>query len=65
MFFKIQRASDYNKKPSKPPCNGAKWTNIGWEIEISSLEEMMKLVEREGEIILDRDYIRIYDDYVE
>ena len=35
------------------------------EIEISTMEELAEFVEQWGRIIVDRDTITIYDDYVE
>ncbi len=74
MRFQIRRTSLWIKNDK--PCEEAvevrkKLTWDGkestvWEIEISSLEEMLALVKKEGELILNEDtegtrYLEIYD----
>ena len=67
----------------KPPCKGAKLEAPGnkedilsrnkWSVEIDSLDELMKLVQEEGPVIIhppgvyDKEIpeIEIYDDYRE
>lgn len=79
MKFEIYRTSDCCRE--KQPCEGAKQVRIGsavhdavYEIEIDTLEDLLELVEREGEVIIgnsDKDKtgyefeIEIYDDYRE
>lgn len=35
-----------------------------WCIEINTLEDLQKLVQKEGQLVIDEDSIRIYDDYI-
>lgn len=37
--------------------------DVEWEIEINSLDELMKLIQDEGDIIINGEAIRIYDDH--
>lgn len=72
MRFRISRA-DYGK--SGQPTAGAfdvveTWPDgypeRRWFIEINTIEELMALIEREErDLIVGRDSITIYDDYVE
>lgn len=50
MKFNVRKASDYRHNE---------------EIEINSLEDIMKFIEENGEIVLSNDEIIIYDDYLE
>lgn len=50
MKFRVLKASDWNYVD---------------KLEITSLEELMKFIEKNGHIILDKDTITIYDYYVE
>ena len=67
--FIICRASEWEQKNS--PCDGAvlvkeneSWNE--WEIEINSLDELLALMDRVGDnLIIGRNNITIYDDYVE
>ena len=77
MRFQIERTSDWIGE--KLPCEGAvlmrKGTSIVdpvYIIDIASLEDLVKLTEKEGEIIIKEDYkgvelpvIEIYDTYRE
>ena len=78
MKFMIERTSCYCG--SEPPCEGAsffshddKWNETKWSIEINSLEELIALAEKEGEVIVsapcpeknDLPCIEIYDTYRE
>ncbi len=77
MRFQIERTSDWIGE--KPPCEGAvlmrKGTSIVdpvYIIDIASLEDLVKLMEKEGEIIIKEGYkgvelpvIEIYDTYRE
>lgn len=67
MRFQITKTS----KDQKQPCDGAIFEETdyvdGWFIEINSLEELLGLKKRYGELILTTDYgnietIEIYDD---
>ena len=77
MKFQIERTSDWIGE--KLPCDGAvlmrKGTSIidpVYIIDIASLEDLVKLMEKEGEIIIKEGYkgvelpvIEIYDTYRE
>lgn len=77
MRFQIERTSDWIGE--KSPCEGAvlmrKGTSIVdpvYIIDIASLEDLVKLMEKEGEIIIKEGYkgvelpvIEIYDTYRE
>jgi hypothetical protein len=80
MKFLIGRASNWfdNNKDKAPPCKNA-YKELGeyperkaWVVEISSLEDLIKLIKKEGDIIIGKSdviegfyVIKIYDDYVE
>ena len=63
----------YASEPSIYPTDGSgimKYAKPEFEMEINSLDDLVKLIQKEGEIIIyDVDsegfYITIYDDYVE
>ena len=78
MKFIIERTSCYSG--SEQPCEGAsifshddKWDETKWSIEINSLEDLMALAGKEGELIVaapcEATYnlpsIEIYDTYRE
>lgn len=78
MKFRIERTSDCRNEAS--PCEGAYidakgngWKVYKWAIDINSLEDLMKLTENEGDIIVsapnektdNHPSIEIYDDYRE
>lgn len=72
MKFKISRASDWNRV--KAPVEEAVCINPTetrkyrkhWEIEINTLEELIALSDREDtQLIIDKENITVYDDYVE
>ena len=77
MRFQIERTSDWIGE--KLPCEGAVLMRKGtsfvdtvYIIDIASLEDLVKLTEKEGEIIIKEDYkgvelpvIEIYDTYRE
>ena len=69
MKFKLTRTSeplnevwaeDFIEQGFKPIHDGKRY-----HVEINSLEELMKFVERYGEIVLDDGMIEIYDTYRE
>jgi len=73
MRFRVERTSDWAGE--KSPCRGCRFVqdhdengdpvNV-WEIEINSLDELMKLVDDNGAIIIGKDKsIEIYDAYRE
>jgi hypothetical protein len=64
MEFFICRTSGscFNKK--KPTENAYK-KGEHWYIKINSLEELIDLTKIEGEIIISKDTLEIYDDYRE
>ena len=66
MIFIIDRASSLSDE-DKAPCEGAELVKgtHEWAIEIKTLDELMSLVEREGNLILGVGQITIYDDHVE
>ena len=65
MKFRIYRTSDYENCP----CDGAFKGIDSWFINIESLEELMKLIENVGDIIVSNSQkdpnIEIYDYYRE
>lgn len=63
MEFLIRRTSSYLN--SRQPVEGAYQKDEEWYIKINSLEELIKLSEKEGQIIIEEDYLEIYDDYRE
>ena len=77
MKFQIERTSDWIGK--KLPCEGAVLMKAGtsttdpvYTIDIESVEDLVKLMEKEGEIIIKANYedgeppvIEIYDTYRE
>jgi len=78
MKFMIERTSDYSGGAS--PCNGAsvfcfdeKWEETKYTIDVNSLEELMALADKEGQLIIsapcpgnkDLPCIEIYDTYRE
>lgn len=76
MKFNIVRASNGWKSNSPKPTHGAALGPDGktWEIEINTLDDLLELIEREGEIIIDhyklngkedQGRILLYDDYIE
>lgn len=64
MEFLIERTSGYFNS-TKQPTEGAYKRGKKWYIKINSLEELIKLSEKEGQIIIEGDYLEIYDDYRE
>lgn len=73
MKFYISRASmGYSGSISKKPCKDAEFVNDMWEIDINSLEDLVKFIRRETNIIIFDSVdgispceITIYDDDVE
>jgi hypothetical protein len=71
MKFKISRASSWsNENPPTPAAifiRKEEWGDSTWEIEINSMEELMALISKEGDLIIsgDNPNIIIYDAYVE
>lgn len=71
MRFVISRTSYYmSSHKAVPPVDGAvKVTDEQgrpvWVMDIESLEDLVALTEREGEIVLSGSFIEIYDDYRE
>lgn len=73
MKFDITRAN-FRKHGVGPPVEEANAVRVGdkirWVIELETLEELMAIVSREGELIVyppnpDIPAIQIYDDYIE
>lgn len=68
MIFRISRESDWTEK--KIVCNEARkieegYYKGGWEIEINTLEELMKLIDEvEKDLIINKKHISIFDDYL-
>jgi len=52
-FKRMEGSGDYMKDDNNPT------------IEINTLEELMKFIDVYGSIVLDKDAITIYDDYLE
>ena len=72
MKFEIERASNCGFGSEIPPVKNAykeqdkKHSHIyHWYIDINSLEELMKLIDDESEIVVNKNKIIIYDDYLE
>jgi hypothetical protein len=65
LIFTIKRASWAVRREKKPPCKKAVKGGSDWYIEINSLEDLMQLIDKEGEIIIDENRIIIYDYYNE
>lgn len=79
MRFRIIRASNDTKKPCKEAYKGTREiyfkdnfiTDDCWYIDINSLEELLKLIKKYGDLIIQEDdnnknfLIMIYDDYIE
>ena len=77
MKFKIKRASDYSCK--KSPCECAirvkhelvykdaerECYDDEYEIEVTSLEDLIRLTKIHGDIIINGESLIIYDDYLE
>ena len=57
----VSRASYRDGKP----CNNAIASKGRWYISINSLRDLQDLIKEVGSLIIDKDYITIYDDYVE
>lgn len=51
MKFKLEKASDWEYKSK--------------EVEINYLEELIDFIDKNGRIVLDKEKILIYDDYIE
>lgn len=65
MKFEISRASS-GWGDKTPPCKGAAKKGENYEIEVSSLEELIAIIaEVKTDLIVSRDSILIYDDRVE
>jgi len=67
MEFRIKRTSTFALGAGDPEVEGAyqKKDERNWYIQINSLEELIKLEEKEGNIIVGDGYIEIYDTYRE
>jgi hypothetical protein len=79
MKFEIERTSFWYKDEMKEPCEGAVLMKAGtsttdpvYTIDIESVEDLVELMKREGEIIIKASYkdgglpvIEIYDTYRE
>ena len=79
MRFRITRASNDTKKPCKEAYKGTREIYFKdkfiiddcWYIDINSLEELLKLIKKYGDLIIQEDdniknpLIMIYDDYIE
>lgn len=76
MNFIIRRTSSYTKKPCREAYKDTMRTGYGereiYRINVNSLEQLIKLVEKYGDIIIGPHYmnknemnIEIYDDYRE
>jgi hypothetical protein len=63
--FRITRVSNGSKDVC--PCDDAYYVEElhDWFISFQNMSELMNFVNREGKIVLDNDFIYIYDDYME
>lgn len=68
MQFGISRTSTSIWDEDSKPCDGAKYKDSKWQIEITTLDELLDLAHKYGEIIIlpigayrDRDELEIYD----
>lgn len=62
MKYKIWRASDYG---DNQPTQESQKEGKEWFIDINSLKDLTRLVDKEGDIVLGEDEIIIYDNYLE
>lgn len=70
MRFRITRTSGGYACADSPPCEGAIWDPLAddgeWKIDIDTLDDLMDLCEREGDLVLNHyNAIEIYDNYRE
>lgn len=63
--FTVDRVTNWGKKPEPKPCDSAFKEGDNWTVNIPSIESLMKFIEKNGDIIIKKDHITIYDDYVE
>ena len=69
MIYRIERVSNSFKKPIEEAVECK--DNSGYVVDITSLEQLQKITQKYGDIIIyanqpdDNDIICIYDDYVE
>ena len=63
MEFMITRTSLWTN--NKKPTQQAYKEGGNWYIKINSLDELIELTRKEGQIIIDEDSLEIYDDYRE
>lgn len=67
MHFQIHRASDW--KAEKPPVPSAvKGDGNKWFVDLRTLDDLMRLVDEAGAadgLIVNRNSIWVYDDYME
>lgn len=63
MEFMISRTSYWTN--DKRPTEKAYKEGDCWYIKINSLEELIELSKKEGQIIINEDILEIYDDYRE
>ena len=65
MKFYIRRVSQWHN-PDIPPCEDAFLGKDGkWIVDIRNLKSLLNLIGKEGELIIDKGAIIIYDDYLE
>lgn len=64
MEFMITRTSLLLESSEKPTGKAYKEGEF-WYIKINSLEELVELTKEEGEIIINGDFLEIYDSYRE
>lgn len=63
MEFMITRTSLWTN--NQKPTQKAYKEGGNWYIKINSLDELIELTRKEGKIIIDEDFLEIYDDYRE
>lgn len=63
MEFSIRRTSTYWRK--EPPCDEAVKKDSDWVVQINTLEDLVNFSHKYGQLILNEDFIEIYDDYRE
>lgn len=63
MVYEITRTSDWWGE--NQPCKSALKADGKWYVEINTLEELQELIKNEGQIIIGKSSIEIYDGYRE
>ncbi len=66
MIFNVYRPNSWGKSPTPTAVrNEDSKSGYYWTIDIDSISTLMELVEKEGDIIVSKEGITIYADYIE